>query len=405
MISGEGNDGMKKPIIVAMLFLFATVLSGCQTLKDWFNDRFGPPSAMIDCKKTFEEGRRAECDGDVLNAIKKYEYLANYGSCYGQYGLANLLLKHYIDYDEYAAELLIDSIVNRANNALYFNSDPAMDSAFSVAAMAELAEIAASEDIKVQDNKVEISIADLLHNKMSKVAIGDVVEWANEKKMNTANAKIYKDIIAAVEFGLREYKFVKDIGWEKIKKAFVKGHVIDVMYAGGGTRLLPKEFPYSVVRFVKVPGAVCQYDFEVQLSGSSTFDAIEKVKSAMRRQLVKDFQSAHPTFSIDDVGISFSSWDHSGSTIKGTVVAKVLKMSVERLEYNDETGSGKIAIRLGDSDVMAAKKMAIDNIEVLVSRKNIVNVVGKRPPKGARYMDGTERMPEADLLEVEFTCK
>ena len=77
-------------------------------------------------------------------------------------------------------------------------------------------------------------------------------------------------------------------------------------------------------------------------------------------------------------------------------------MSVVRLEYNAATCRGKIAVRFGGNDVEAAKKLAFATIEELATRRNIAVVVGKRPPKGARYVVGDCKI-KGGLLEIEFT--
>ncbi|MBO7725355.1 MAG: hypothetical protein J6S40_02710 [Thermoguttaceae bacterium] len=80
-------------------------------------------------------------------------------------------------------------------------------------------------------------------------------------------------------------------------------------------------------------------------------------------------------------------------------------MSVVRLVYDDATDFGKIAVRLGNGDVAVARKLAIENIEELATRENIVNVVGRRPPKGARYKVGKVQITKDGLLEIEFKCE
>ena len=49
-----------------------------------------------------------------------------------------------------------------------------------------------------------------------------------------------------------------------------------------------------------------------------------------------------------------------------------------------------------------ARDFAIQNIEELATRKGIANIVGQRPPPGARYKTRNERIIEDGLLEIEF---
>ena len=197
-------------------------------------------------------------------------------------------------------------------------------------------------------------------------------------------------------FESREY--VKVLEWSEISSVFINGGEPE----GGKSVRLPKS-SYSVVRFVKIPGAASQYDFEVRLNGNNTFEADKRVESAIRRHLVEEFLAENPHDSADDVRISRRSWDHSGETIKGSVVA--MKVSAVRLEYDDTTGRGKIAVRLDGRNVSAAKEWALKNIEDLASGKNIVLVAGKPPPPGACYKVGNERMTDDGLLEIEFTTR
>ena len=117
-------------------------------------------------------------------------------------------------------------------------------------------------------------------------------------------------------------------------------------------------------------------------------------------QLVKEFLSANPHTGVDDVRISFLSWNQLKSVIKGTAV--VMKVSAVRLEYDGPTRRGKIAVRLDGRDVPAARKWALENVGELANGKNVVLVSGKPPPPGASFSVGNERMTDDGLLEIEF---
>ena len=394
---------MNKLMRIALFLLMSIVLSGCLT-DNTRPDPNGPEALKF--KMEFEEGRLAEYSltndrkryDNIRFASEKYEDLIKSGSRYGEYGLAKLLQNWYPEHEEDTVKYLI-TCAKRSSYTSDMFPDSAMDSAFSVAAMAQLSDIATAKHDR-QD------IADSLRRMMSKVVTEEVRAWADTMKTNTVSAKIYEDVISAVESDYQSSGYVKVLSWDEISKILVNGDAVDGSPAGGGGMCRSKP-SYSVVRFVKSLDAAsqCQYDFEIQLTGNDTFDAAAKARSAMRCQLVKEFRTAHPSLSVDDIGLSYPFWNHSGSTIKGTVVAKFMKVSVMRLEYDDATGFGKITVRLGDSDVVAAKKLAIDNIEELATRKNIVNVVGKRPPKGARYKTTNEQTTKDGLLEIEFKCE
>ena len=404
--SSKSGVRMNKRMVVTILFLATTLLPGCSTLESlrtWVLDlqRPGGDEESQKCKEKFEEGRRAECRGNIQIAIEKYESIINdyRGNRYGRYGLAKLLLRFYPD-DETDAVKQLKSCAKSSSGAGAYRPDSAMDSAFSAAAMAELADMAETEHGR-------LDIADSLRRNISKILTEGVKGWANTMKANAASAEIYKDVIAAVESDYKYEGYAKDPVWDEIEDVLINGNQPCDMTEGRKPKHSTMRL-YNVVRFVKSndTGDECRYDYAVQLSGGDVLEVIEKVQSVLRRQLVKEFRAAHPSFSVDDVGISFPPWNHSGVIITGSVVAKVLKMSVVLLEYSDETNSGKITVRLGDRDQEAAIKFAIENIEVLAARHNIVNVVGKRPPKGARYTVGTLPPPSKDgLLEIEFKCK
>ena len=402
---------MNNQVVSTIIFLAITMLSGCSTLESMRTWIIGIQTSDWDAEslkyeKEFEEGRLAEyslADGhdqydNIAFASQKYNELIECSNRYGEYGRARLLRKWYWpEYEEDVVKYLI-SCAERSSNTSRFYPDSVMDSAFSVAAMFELADIARDEYDKGD-------IANWLYSEMSRTVMNkDIRGWVCSKKGNSVSKKIYEDIISAVESKHQVSGLVKKYTWNEVRNALIENQICDIP---GSVRQKPlPKMSYEVVRFVKVPRAVCQYDFEAQLFGSNTFDAIDKVKSALRRQLVNDFRAAHPSFSVNDVGISFPSWSQSGSTITGSVVAKALKLEVVRREYSkDSGGQGKVICRLGDNDVAAAEKLAIDNIESIASRHNILNVVGDQPPKGARYKVIKSRETDDGLFEIEFKCE
>ena len=382
---------MKYP---ALFLLAVAALSGC--ISD------GPEGAeVLHYIKLFEVGRRAEFKGDIRIAGDTYDWLAKRGNRYGEYGLAMLLLRREPGSQE-AVKYLLACAKRPSNASDFFQNtsgffqDTAMDSAFSIAAMAKLSDIAISEHDRPD-------IADSLRRTMSYVVTEQVTAWANTMKTNSADsATIYRDVILAVESCRQSREYVKEFKWPEISKVFLNEEPSNVAH-GDGKLAPPPKSSYSVVRFVKAPGATCRYDFEVRLAGNGTFESVEKVRSEIRRQLVKEFLAANPHDGVNDVRMSFLSWSQLESTIKGSAV--VMKVRAVRLEYDEATGSGKIAVRLDGRDVGAAKKWARENIEELVAGKNIVLVAGRPPPQGVRYKTGSERMTEDGLLEIEFTTR
>ena len=220
------------------------------------------------------------------------------------------------------------------------------------------------------------------------------------KANNADTATIYADVISAVESCRQGRDYVKAIQWDEIGKVLLNEEPSTDL-PGDGKPVRPPKSSYSVVKFNKMPGATCRYDYAFRLSGGGTLDETTgRIQSAIRRQLVKEFLAENPHDSADDVRTALLSWNQHESMITGSAV--VMKVSAVRLEYDAVRRRGKIAVRLDGRNVAAAKKWAIENIEELATGKNIALVVGNPPPPGAAYMTGNERTTEDGLLEIEF---
>ena len=375
----------------ALFFLVVAGLSGCSLIRDI--QRPGDGAEALKYRKLFEAGRRAEVKGDVKIAGDTYDWLIGRGNRYGEYGRAMLLLRREPDSREAIKNLI--SCAKRSNHTSDLFPDSAMDSAFSVAAMAKLSEIVVSEH-DWQD------VASWLRNEMSSVVTQQVKDWAAGMKADPDAATIYKDVISAVESSRRSDEYAKSFKWPEISGILLNGKADDA--SNGGCAGSPTGAQYSMVRFEKVPGTGCKYDFEARLSGGGTFEATtEKVRSTIRRLLVREFLSENPHAVADDIRTSFPSWKQTELSIVGSVL--VMKVSAVRLEYNAKDRCGTIAVRLDGNDMIAARKWAVENIAELATGKNVALVVGKAPPPGATYTVGAERMTEDGLLEIEFTTE
>lgn len=344
---------------------------------------------MLHYKQVFEAGRRAEAKGDARIAGDTYGWLVGRGSRYGEYGLAILFIRREPGSREAVKNLI--ACAKRSSHTSDMFPDTAMDSAFSIAAMAKLADIAISEHDRHD-------VAASLRSMMADVVTPQVRAWAAEMKANAETAAVYGDVIAAVESCRQSREYVKTLTWSEVNEAFMNGRADKPVKKGAAEQ--PAETRYSVAKFVKVPDAACQYDFEVRLDGDNTFEATDRVRSAIRRQLVKEFLAANPHDGADDVRITFVSWSQLESTIKGAAV--VVKVTAVRTEYDAKTRRGKIAVRLDGRDVAAARKWALENIAELATGKHVALVVGEPPPPGASFRVGNERMTEDGLLEIEF---
>ena len=409
---------MNKTTTSALFFLMIAGLSGCSTIKsahNWIIDIQRPTvkSDAEEYRKIFEEGRRAELQLDFEKAATKYEDLIRHGNRYGEYGLAKLQLNwysYYPGYKEEAIRYFLDCArrsckENRSGYRTDYFQDSDMDSAFSVAAMTELAVVAEQDSLVVD----QVDIAKSLRRSMFNIVTPNVSEWAHTMKTNMLAVENYKDIIFAVEFAGQGSEYVRALKWDEIEKAFVDGNPVYNPTPRGGGQARPGGFPYSVIRFERSPkSSLFKYDFEVRLNGSSTFDEDERIKSALRRQLTREYQHENPYVDINDVGTSIS-WNHVETTITGSVVAMSMKSSVVRMEYtdvpvNDGTiGHGKLVFRLGGSDMVDAIDYVTRNIKKLVNRPDIPTDGGqRRPPPDAFYKVRGQHMTEDGLLEIEF---
>lgn len=378
---------MKYPalfLLVVAVSLGCSIICGCQR---------PPEGAEVLYRKYFEAGRRSESKGNSKIAGDSYDYLLKCGSFYGEYGFAMLLLRREPGSREAVKHLL--SCAQRTSDMSALFPVSVEEAAFSVAAMAKLSDIAVSEHDRSD-------IAESLRSKMSDVITPQVKAWAKEMKADADSAAIYGDIISVVESSRQGRGYVKAFKWPEISKVFLN-EPGDVVPSGGvGKPVPPSQPPYSVVKFVKTPGATCKYDFEVRLNGNGTFKETDKVQSDLRCLLMKEFLAANPHDGGEDVRILIS-YSQLESKITGSAV--VMRVSAVRLEYDDAIGRGKIAVRLDGRNVSAAKEWALKNIGELASGKNIVLVAGRPPPPGARFKAGSERMTEDGLLEIEFTTR
>lgn len=378
----------------ALFLLLVAVLSGCSTVESMrksIRDGQRPQEGaeVLQYRKLFEAGRRAESNGDIRVARDTYGWLISRGSRYGEYGLAMLLLRREPSSKDAAKNLI--SCAKRSSHTSDLFPDSAMDSAFSVAAMAKLSDIAVSEYDR-------LDVAESFRGVMFGLVTPQVRAWADEMKADADYAAIYGDVISAVESCRQSDEFVKVFKWSEISGIFMNEDFTSASAVGEKGCLADSQ--YSIVRFVKASDSSCKYDFEVRLSGNDTFELDEKVRSAIRRQLVKEFLSENPHDGADDVKISFSSWNHMESTIKGSAV--VVKVSAVRIEYDAVVRSGRIAVRLDGKDVANARNWVLENIAELVAGKHVALVVGQPPPPSATFKIGSERMTEDGLLEIEF---
>ena len=188
---------MKSP---ALFLLTAAVLSGC------ISGSLEDGAAALHYRKLFEAGRRAESKGNVKIAEDTYGWLIERDNRYGEYGLAILLLRRESGGGDAVKYLLV--CAKRSNN------DSAMDSAFSVAAMIKLADIAASKNGRPD-------VAASLRSMAFHVITPQVRAWAEEMKADADSATIYGDIISAVKSSIQSREYAKDFSWDDISRVFL----------------------------------------------------------------------------------------------------------------------------------------------------------------------------------------
>lgn len=194
----------------APFILAAIAMSGC------VSDIQENGAVIVQYRRLFEVGRRAELEGNITIAEDTYCWLIRHGSHYGEYGLAMLLLRQYPDRENEAVKYLL-SCAKRSSFTINGTVGVAMELAFSAAALAKLSEIAISEHNR-------LDVADYLRCIQSRMVTPEVRDWAYLTRTNPTSAKNFKDIITAVESnpeGEGRVKCVKEYSWGEIIKVFI----------------------------------------------------------------------------------------------------------------------------------------------------------------------------------------
>ena len=197
----------------ALFLLAAAMSSGC------ICDSPEDGAVVLQYRRLFEAGRRAEYDGNIKIAEDTYGWLIGRDSSYGEYGLAMLQLRREPDSQEAARHLL--ACAKRSICASkWFMSPAIMDSAFSAAAMAKLADIAIS-------NHERPDVATSLRCMMFNLVTPQVRAWAEELKADAESAAIYKDIISVVESNSQSHEHAELLKWSEISEVFLKNGVTE----------------------------------------------------------------------------------------------------------------------------------------------------------------------------------
>lgn len=183
------------------LFLLAVVaLSGC------ISNSLEDGAVVLQYRKLFEAGRRAESKCNVKIAEDTYGWLIGRDNRYGEYGLAMLQLRRGYDCGE--AEKYLLACAKRSIN------DSAMDAAFSAAAMVKLSDVAASKHHRPD-------VAALFHNMAFHIITPQVRAWVEEMEADADSAAIYGDVISAVESSRESCEHAKAFTWDEISKVFL----------------------------------------------------------------------------------------------------------------------------------------------------------------------------------------
>ncbi len=198
----------------ALFLLAAAVLMGC--ICDIPKDG----AVMLQYRRLFESGRHAEQDGNVKIAEDTYGWLIGRDSLYGEYGLAMLQLHR--DPDSHKAVMYLLSCAKRSRGtSKWFMNTEIMDSAFSAAAMAQLADIAIS-------NHNRPDVAASLHCMITDLVTPQVKAWVEEMKANADSEMIYRDVISAVESNCKNHEnTTKVLKWSEISEVFLMNGVTE----------------------------------------------------------------------------------------------------------------------------------------------------------------------------------
>lgn len=209
------------------LFLLATgALLGCVG---------GSPengAVVLQYRKFFEAGRRSESNGNVKIAEDTYGWLIGRDCRYGEYGFAMLQLHRNPDSQE-AIKLLL-SCARRSSHRSGSLQESAMDSAFSVAAMVKLSDVAVS-----RYDRPDIAAA--FYCMISDIITPQVRVWADEMKADADYATIYGDLISAVKSSCQSREHAKKFTWDEIDRVLLNSGAGNVEATTNG-RLNSMEF-------------------------------------------------------------------------------------------------------------------------------------------------------------------
>lgn len=145
------------------------------------------------------------------------------------------------------------------------------------------------------------------------------------------------------------------------------------------------------------------YRVSILDDGMTAFDVNKLVKPDILRELRDEFASKNP-------GVEASSIHAHASYVTDPEDARVLVYSglafaiqpIDRMEYDDKTRRGTVRLRVSDHlDLKAARAWARENIERIVSEKNVLLEPGKSLPPGAQYRSLDEVL-ENGILTIHF---
>ncbi len=138
----------------------------------------------------------------------------------------------------------------------------------------------------------------------------------------------------------------------------------------------------------------------------TAFDINKLAKPEILRELRDEYISCHPDVQADVVNAhaSYVTDPADGRVLVYSGVAFAVQ-PVDRMEYDAETRRGTIRLRVSDHlDLKAARAWARENIEKIVSEKNIVLEHGKSLPVGATYRSLDEVL-ENGILTIGFEAE
>ena len=161
-------------------------------------------------------------------------------------------------------------------------------------------------------------------------------------------------------------------------------------------------YNFEVVDFHRTDSDSYRYVFSLvstnkNVSLRESFAAKRVLSSTIRH----DFMASYPSVNRTVLAVDFTEYEFANGEIKGS--ANVLPLNILAYNYDKHTHKGYMRIKVRTDQFKAARQYVRQNIESVVSDKNIALIVGETPPN-ARFELLDESVSDC-VLEINFKAE